>query len=223
MKLTIDGEMRKLIPAAEFREAHGLPEAFTLGRFVTADAPYNRFWFNENNQFDGLEEQLLRVVPSYIDLSNLTEVPQIVANVFEQQLVNLGIDMELTRDEVEITATDFRNVLEPAVYKLVELNYLNQGDKAVVQAQFDIDTIYQEVIDSTVFVNGQAHTYQHGEEMWEIHTVHTAFGPLAMRVETAAGDIYYIEDRTVAFPAIDLIHELSVALGQSICDVFTRE
>ncbi len=221
MELLVDGHRREFMPIGSFREKYNLPESFEIGMFATADADYNPFWVQVSQLYDELSERLCQVVPMSLTPAKLTEVPLLVATIFEHELVAAGVDMELTRDEVEITTTDFQNVLEPAVYKLVELNYLNNGDKTAVRQHFDIDAIYQEMVDSSVFVNLQTHDYQHIDKTWVVYTVHSVYGPVGLKVETAEG-AYFVEDQSLAFPASNFIEKLSKKVGQEICDVFTE-
>lgn len=221
MELMVEGQSQQFIPIQLFREQHNLPESFGIAAFASADMAYNPFWQQVDQQLDEISERLKAVIPLSLTTATLPEVPLLVTTIFEHELVAAGADMELTRDEVEITTTDFQNVLEPAVYKLVELSYLNGGNKAAVRAHFDIQAIYQEMVDSTVFVNGQIYEYDHQGATWEIQTIHCVYGPVGLKVNTATAK-QYVADYTLAFPAHEFLKTLAIRVGEKICAVFTR-
>ena len=86
--------------------------------------------------------------------------------------------------------------------------------------KFDMAAIYQEVLDSSVHLSYKEEGYPPRAE-WEIDVIYSVYGAIGLQVNTAV-ETHYLEDRTLAFPALDFIATTGLILGQALCDGFIR-
>ena len=222
MKLTLDGELRTLQPLADFVAEQGLPPVFGVPLFAAAPLPHSQIWHTRTADLEQIKRQMATQLPLRITMDNLTQVPQMMTMLLHSSLLGLGEQTDLTLEEVAFTADDFRNVLEPVAYKLVQLSYTNQHDKAAVRQQFDMAAVYQEVLDSAIFINEETQQYEHRGAIWQVQCLSSVYGNIGLVVTTAEGYKHYIEDRQHAFPGIPFVAELSQAIGTAVMDHFTQ-
>jgi hypothetical protein len=221
LAVTWAGGFHPLQPLAAFCQTHGLPDGFGVMFFEPEGAlGYHPVW-QKTALLQEVAQVLHTAVPRHIPLAQLTELPSTLAYIFQNELVTRGADMALLRDDVEQVATDLQNILEPAAYKLVELFYQHGEVNTAVVPYFDMTAIYQELFDSTIFLGTRTHGYPHNRQTWLIHLIHSlAYGPIGLQVETES-ETYYLEDRTLAFPALDFLASTGISLGQALCDGFS--
>lgn len=219
LTITLNGELKRLASLADFRAEHQLPDVFGVAFFEPEGIEYHPIW-SRQAVLQAVGEVLHTAVPHTIPLAQLNQLPQMLALIFQNEIITRGTDGDLLRDDVEQVATDLQNILEPAAYKLIELYYQNGQDKTAVAEKFDMPAIYQEVLDSTVQLSYKAEGYPARPE-WEIDVIYSVYGPIGLQVNTAV-DTHALEDRTLAFPALDFIAATGLALGRVLCDGFTH-
>ncbi|MCA9981144.1 MAG: hypothetical protein KDD89_09925, partial [Anaerolineales bacterium] len=56
---------------------------------------------------------------------------------------------------------------------------------------------------------------------WEIDVIYSVYGPIGLQVNTAVSS-HALEDRTLAFPALDFIAATGLVLGRALCTGFTH-
>ncbi len=216
--VTLDGVWQPLGSLAAFRAAQGLPEDFGMAFFEPEGLVYHGVW-REVAVLERVRERLSTAVPHRLTLAQLPQMPQTLAQLFQNELIIQGSDFALMLDDVQQVATDLQNFLEPAAYKLVELYYQQGHAPTAVGKLFDMGAIYQAVLDSTVQLD-TAVSYQHHHESWDIHLIYTIYGPIGLQIQTPTTR-YYLQDRTRAFPALDFLATTSILLGQALCTSFT--
>ncbi len=221
LRLTFAGQPRPLVSLETFRAAHDLPETFGVALFESEaeTIAYHPIW-SRQAILQALHEVLTTAVPHRIPLPQLTQLPQMLALLFQNELIIRGGDTELLRDDVEQVGTDLQNILEPAAYKLIELYYQNGQDNTAVAEKFDMLAIYQEVLDSTVQLSTAVYEYPHQGEMWQVHLIYTVYGTLGLHITTAVDTHHYVADPIHAFPAHHFLAATGITLGQSLCDGF---
>lgn len=219
MQLTIDGRLHTLTPLSTFQAQHGLAESFGTVTFEPDTIPYNPFWA-EKAALHSLGQRVLQVVPNEIQLDELNQIPQQMALVLQAEIIAAAAASDVTLDDIELTVTDWRNAVESAVYKLIELSYRNKHNLAAVQEQFDMDAVYQEFIDSTVRVEADSHSYGPQGEPWDVRVIYTQFGAVGLAITTAAGT-EYVADGRQAFPAAAFIKQLALDVGRAIAQAYT--
>ena len=219
--LTFAGQPRPLVAVETFRATHDLPERFGVALFESEaeKIAYHPIW-SRQAILQALHEVLTTAVPAHIPLPQLNQLPQMLALIFQNELISRGGDTELLRDDVEQVATDLQNILEPAAYKLIELYYQNKQDKTVVAEKFDMLAIYQEVLDSTVQLSTAVFDYPHQDEMWQVQLIYTVYGTLGLHITTAVDTHHYVADLAHAFPAHQFLAATGITLGQSLRDGF---
>jgi hypothetical protein len=221
LAVTWAGGFHPLQPLAAFCQTHGLPDGFGVMFFEPEGAlGYHPVW-QKTALLQEVAQVLHTAVPRHIPLAQLTELPGTLAYMLQNEVVTRGAEAGLLRDDVEQVATDLQNILEPAAYKLVELYYQHGEDNTAVAEHFDMLAIYQEVLDSTLFLGTRAHSYPHAGQTWIIHVIYSVYGAIGLQLQTAA-ETHYLEDRTLAFPALDFLASTGILLGQALCNGFSR-
>lgn len=222
LQITFHGRVQQLVPLEEFRTAHNLPNTFDITLFEPTGITYHPVW-SQKTMLANLHEHLYTVVPEKIPLPQLNQIPHMLALIFQNEMITRGADAGLEVDDVEQVATDLQNILETAAYKLLELFYQQGQSYTAVGQQFDNTAVYQEVLDSTVHLGTTEHTYQHHDQTWTIHVIHTVYGPLGLHITSpTTPDPHLVADRTLAFPALDFIASTGLALSQAMCAGFLR-
>ena len=222
MKLTLAGELRTLEGLEAFAAEYGLPPEFGTPLFTAEPANHSPIWQTQTDELAQIQLRLPTLLPRAITLANLNTIPQTMGLLLHGELLAVAAGTDLTRDEVEFTADDCRNTLEAVAYKLIQLSYTHGHDKAAVRRDFNMADIYQEVLDSSVLVNERADEYVHKGELWAVQLIQSVYGPIGLAVTTAAGQTRYVADDQLAFPGIQFVAMLALAIGGKMAEGFVR-
>lgn len=220
MNLIIENEQIALKPIDAVRAACGLPPSFGMALFAPSDTAHHSFWVAHHSEVVAMLPQLATVVPSSLTPERITAVPQLIATLFEQELVLLAAGTDVTREEIELTATILRDGLEPAAYKLVELFYLHGKDKTAVRQLFEATAVYDDLLNSSVMLSWEGTPYEHEGETWHIRLIHTLYGLVGLEAITPTETIYML-DEVYAFPLYEVLAEMITAVAEAMCASFT--
>lgn len=213
MQLTLDGTHHTLTPIETFRQTHGLPSDFGVLHFAAGHRPAHPFWHSAD--LNAVGQKLIGAIPFSVPLDRVTDQPNLLADLFERELVAQAAGSDIERDELENVATTFRNVLEPACYKLFELHYLHK-DLAQAKALFDMPAIYQAVLDGSTFIATQEHIYELPEgTRWQVRLIYTMYGATGLLVEQGE-EVTLVLDEAAIFPAYAFLEQLCLRAGSSI-------
>lgn len=221
MKLTINSQPYNLIPLPQFQAEHNLPATFGVAQFEQAQLPFNEFWARPGHKFTEIQTKLEQILPLNIHAGMVNRIPALLANVFRNELILKAEKTELLLEDIDLTVTDFQNILEQTAYKLIELDYKYGHNKAKVRAAFEMPAIIQDVLDGSLLLSTE-HPFTHQGEEWQVQVISTFLGPVGLWVQTPAGN-FAVEDRVGAFPAADEFLAFVSALGQLIANIMTEQ
>lgn len=214
MQLTIDGTQHTLQPIATLRQTAELSPDFGVQLFEPGLAPNHSFW-QASQTLNQIGQKVVGAIPFHVPVGQITDQPNLLADLFERELVAQAAGLDIARDELENTAMTFRNVLESACYKLFELYYVHK-DLTQVKAQFDMQEIYQGVLDGSLFLATQQHAYTTpAGDTWRVQLIYTLYGPTGLFIERPAGPKLVLDPETI-FPAYTFLEQLCHRSGSSL-------
>jgi hypothetical protein len=145
-----------------------------------------------------------------------------LTSTFQMELEEANMQIGLRPVEVDFAVSGFRDILQAAVYRLIQLFYTRRDKAAGICEEFDFGAIYQDWLNGSVRVSAATHPYQHNNLQLEVRLVYNAYGRVGLEVSTGQ-ETYYVLDMSLACPAAGFMRDVCGEVMQALCRALAIE
>jgi hypothetical protein len=163
MRLVIEGQSRELIALKVFREAHHLPDTFSVALFEPKDFTGLAAIDKAGNELNQLRQGILDSVPQSLTIANALTQADTLQAVFRNGLYGINTVVGLKTVEVEYAVAGFGDVLRNWLYALIRARSTNSSP--------DFFQIYAEWLNASMRLSQQIHAYPHQDQTWQINII----------------------------------------------------
>jgi hypothetical protein len=187
MRLIIENAERQLIPIKDFRQAHALPESFSVAHFEPKDFAGLAAIDKAGQEMNSLRQGLLDMLPASLNKMALLSVSDGQREAFRAGLYSINEKIGLKPEEVEFAVSGFGDVLQNWAY-------------ALIRGNADFRAIYTQWLNDSVRVSQNVHEYAQQGQIWRVNILNHAYGRMGLKVQI--GDaVYYLTDSIYSCPA----------------------
>lgn len=197
----IYGKARALTPIADFRAAHGLPQAFGVMLFEPSDTVPSALLPGAHAALDGVTQGvlgLLALPPKDNTLNTWLKTARVLADFLQFRLKQVNHTVGLPDADIDFTVGVFREVCESAVWAMFRAD---AGDMPTAEL------IYGEWLRDSVRVSPTVHVYDYAGERWGVQVISTVYGRVGL-VARLPGGVEVVSDPAYAHPAQAFIEAL---------------
>jgi hypothetical protein len=223
MELTIDNQLRKFIPLADFQKAWHLPHDFGVAHFEPKNWDDLGSIAGAGSALTGIKQIVLQAVPAHISLNQLMPTVDRLVTGFRIALEAANQQIGLRPVEVDFAVAGFQDILQDVVYRLIQLHQLHRQNITSLQSDFDFNAVYQHWLDNGTRVAVQPKCYEYNGQTFRVYLIYNPYGRVGFKVAITAGaaeQIFYVADFSLACPAAafmrSLAEEVSLALSRSL-------
>jgi hypothetical protein len=217
MQLVVHQQSQTFIPIQTFRAQWELPPDFGMALFEPKD------W--EVGSMEGaggillaVKERVVAAVQPQLTLPELMAAVEALTLIFETELAQANLQIGLRPEEVDFAVSGFRDILQAAAFRLIQLSYTG-GDEPLCR-QFDYLAVYQTWLDDSVRVSSVAHAYRNEALLCEIRVIYNAYGRVGLEIKNGP-ETYYVMDMSLACPAASFMRDLCGEVAQALCRALT--
>jgi hypothetical protein len=187
MRLIIDNAERELIPIKDFRQAHALPESFSVALFEPKDFSGLAALDHAGQEMNQLRQGVLDLLPTTIPKYDLLELAEGLQAAFRAGLYAINGQIGLKIEEVEFAVAGFGDMLRNWVY-------------ALFARRADFKAIYYQWLNDSIRVSQNLHEYSHQGQLWRVNILNHAYGRMGLKLQIGE-DVYYLADSVYSCPA----------------------
>ena len=187
MRLIIDNAERELISIKDFRQAHDLPESFSVALFEPKDFSGLAALDHAGQEMNQLRQGVLDLLPTTIKKYDLLELAEGLQAAFRAGLYAINGQIGLKVEEVEFAVAGFGDMLRNWVY-------------ALFAGRADFKTIYHDWLTDSIRVSQRVHDHAHQGQSWRVNILNHAYGRMGLRVQIEH-EVHYLADSVYSCPA----------------------
>jgi hypothetical protein len=187
MRLHIDNLERDLIPIKDFRQAHALPESFSVALFEPKDFAGLAAIDKAGQEMNSLRQGLLDMLPASLTKMDLLSVSDGQREAFRAGLYSINEKIGLKPEEVEFAVSGFGDVLQNWAY-------------ALIRGKAEFKTLYYHWLNESIRVSQNLHEYSHQGQLWRVNILNHAYGRMGLKLQIGE-DVYYLADSIYSCPA----------------------
>jgi len=217
MQLLINGKQQTFIPMQTFRKQWNLPQTFAVDFFEPKNWEGLGSMKGADTALTTMKQAILADIPETITPLNLLSVVDLLAKTFQHQLEIANKAIGLRYHDIGFAAAGFEDVLRNTAYYLLRLNHTYQGDLEQLRQNFDFRSIYKPWLDASARLSTTVHSYQHGDNQFQIRVVNHIYGRVGLEVQIDT-TCYYVVDKTLACPGEGYMGELLRDIAQILSE-----
>jgi hypothetical protein len=187
MRFTIDNTERELIPVKDFRQAHALPDSFSVALFEPKDFAGLAAIDKAGQEMNSLRQGLLDMLPTNLTKMDLLSVSDGQREAFRAGLYSINEKIGLKPEEVEFAVSGFGDVLQNWAY-------------ALIRGKAEFKALYYHWLNESIRVSQNLHEYSHQGQLWRVNILNHAYGRMGLKVQIGE-DVYYLADSIYSCPA----------------------
>lgn len=217
MQLVVHQQKRTFISVQAFRAQWQLPHDFGIAIFEPKD------W--EVGSMDGaggrllaVKERVIAAVHPQLTFPELMPAVEALTLVFEAGLKQANLQIGLRPEEIDFAVSGFRDILQAAAYRLIQLSYTGRNEPLC--RQFDYSTVYQAWLNDSVRVSSVTHSYRYEALLFEVRIIYNAYGRVGLEIKNGP-ETYYVMDMSLACPAASFMRDLCDEAAQALCRALT--
>jgi hypothetical protein len=215
MELRIGRQRQSFIPLQTFRAQWGLPDCFNVAYFEPKDWEVGSIE-GSRAALASVKQRVLQTVPDRLPLADLLISVEQLAAVFERELEMANTQIRLRPVELEFAVSGFRDILQTAAYRLIQLFYAHRDSTTPAAVEFDFLAVYHDWLDDTVRISAVSYRFEQAQLQLEVRLVYNAYGRVGLEVEMA-GQKHYVLDMALACPAASFMRDLCEGTTQALC------
>jgi hypothetical protein len=218
MELTIDDQLRKLIPLSTFQKTWHLPADFGVAQFEPKDWAGLGSMSGSGPALNQIKQALIQSIPTTISPPQLMMHVDALGHRFRVALEAANEQIGLRPVEVDFAVAGLEDIMRDVTYRLIQWQHRPPA-AADSSGPIDFGAIYQHWLDNGTRVAVESKIYDHEGQTFHVNIIYNPYGRVGLKVKLDE-QVYYVADPALACPAAafmeTLAEEVSLALSRAV-------